>query len=204
MLREYKRCKKLVEMFVFQNRTYNYCRSFSRYSFSTERTIEIPIILAELNQNMKILEVGNVLHRHCNYKRDVVDKYEKGNNILNCDIIEFHSTEKYDRVVSISTLEHIGFDENIIDPDKTIHAVKKMIALTKPKGKVIISVPLGHNPYMDKHVAEHKIPYTSIALMERTNKYTWIEIEYDPNREYICDYPYPLGNSIAILKIEVE
>lgn len=204
MLQEHNKVKKYFpNTFKFKNKMYYYCKSFDRYSFSTERAIEIPIILGELRENMNILEVGNVLHGHCKIKRDIIDKYERGKNVINCDILNYNPDKKYDRVVSISTLEHVGFDEEVVEPDKTIKAVEKMISLTKIGGKVIITVPLGHNPFMDSGIACHAISYTKIGMMERSSRYIWEEIEYDPERMYICEYPYPLGNSIAILEFEV-
>ena len=44
---------------------------------------------------------------------DVLDKYEKGNNVINDDVVSFSTEVKYDLIVSVSTLEHVGWDENL-------------------------------------------------------------------------------------------
>ena len=42
---------------------------------------------------------------------EIVDKYEKGDGIVNEDIVNFRPGKKYDLIVSISTLEHISWNE---------------------------------------------------------------------------------------------
>jgi len=204
MIGEYKKyldTKSRSNVFYFNGRKYKYCTSFYNYSFSTERTIEIPIVLGEIREGMKVLEVGNVLNRKGDIKTDVVDKYEKAPGVINQDIVDFDPGIMYDLIISISTLEHVGFDEPETEPDKTIRAVEKMTSLIKPGGKIIITVPLGYNKYMDERLADRRIPYTKIKIMEKINKYEWEEREYDPMKKYIFNYRYPFSNAIAIVYI---
>jgi len=58
-----------------------------------------------------ILEIGNVLSRHIKLEHDILDKYETAKGVINEDIVDFKSEKKYDLIISISTLEHVGWDE---------------------------------------------------------------------------------------------
>ena len=59
-----------------------------------------------------IFEVGSVLSHYFPINHDVLDKYEKGHGVINQDVVDFKPHNKYDLIVSISTLEHVGFDDN--------------------------------------------------------------------------------------------
>ena len=54
---------------------------------------------------------GNVLLHYFPADHEIVDKYEKGDGIVNEDIVNFRPGKKYDLIVSISTLEHISWNE---------------------------------------------------------------------------------------------
>ena len=49
-------------------------------------------------------------------------------------------------IVSISTLEHVGWDENTKDPDKIFQAIKNLKSYLVPRGKLIVTMPIGYNP----------------------------------------------------------
>ncbi|TAK16890.1 MAG: hypothetical protein EPO37_07710, partial [Nitrosarchaeum sp.] len=76
-----------------------------------ERSVEIPLAIDMLKKNngKNILEIGNVTSNYCNIPHIVVDKYEKETNIINQDVIDFNSKAKFDLIISISTLEHVGW-----------------------------------------------------------------------------------------------
>ena len=119
--------------FIFRNNYYSYF--IHERSWATERVVEIPIILKYIDKNKRTLEVGNVLSQFVNTKWDIVDKFEFGKDIINEDIIDFKPNEKYDLIISISTLEHIGFNEDVgggekpednIDKGKIIDAINNL------------------------------------------------------------------------------
>ena len=87
-----------------------------------ERSIEVPIVMEIVNQNKgkRILEIGNVLSNYYKVSHDIVDKYEKAPNVINQDVVDFKTNEKYDLIVSISTLEHVGWDEEPRDDKKNL------------------------------------------------------------------------------------
>ncbi len=53
-------------------------------------------------------------------------------------------------IISISTFEHIGWNEALKDPEKVLIAIDKMLKILNKNGKVIITIPLGWYPYLDK------------------------------------------------------
>ena len=71
----------------------------------------------------KILEVGNILSHYFSVNHDIVDKYEKDVDVINQDIIDYHPNKKYDLIVSISSLEHVGEDETPREPKKILYAL---------------------------------------------------------------------------------
>ena len=79
-------------------------------TWRNERVVEIPVIINVLSKNKKILEFGNVLSHYFSVNYDILDKYEKAKGIINKDIIKFKPNKKYDLIISISTLEHVGWD----------------------------------------------------------------------------------------------
>ncbi len=145
--------------FVFEGKEYKYFYAFYNATWTAERKIEIPIFLDILNsaKGKKILEVGNVLAHYSSIKHTVVDKYEVAPRVINEDIVDFHPNEKYELILSISTLEHVGFDEPKIEPKKTMKSIQNLIKLLKPGGRLIFSFPLKYNPNLDKVVEQGKI-----------------------------------------------
>ena len=93
-----------------------------------ERAIEVPIvwkIVSEYSEG-RILEVGNVLSHYFSVCHDILDKYEKADGVINQDVVNFWAPNKYELIVSISTLEHVGWDESPRDPNKILRAIENL------------------------------------------------------------------------------
>lgn len=135
--------------FTFSGRSYRYFYHTCNTTWKNERAVEVPIIweIVKDYQGKSILEVGDVLSHYFKVKHDIVDKYEKADGVINKDILDYKVKEKYDLIVSISTLEHIGFDERTRDPTKTLKAMKHLKSLLKKGGKLIVTVPVGFNRF---------------------------------------------------------
>lgn len=200
------------KIFIFRNKEYNY-KIHSR-SWNSERVVEIPIILEYIdknrsNRNKRILEVGDVLFQYLKPYWDIVDKYPLRSGIIESDIINYKPIDKYDLIIMISTLEHIGFNEDVsggekpedfVDNNKTEEAVNNMKnnCLIK-NGILIITVPLGYNTEMDKKLMENKLGFTNLYYLKRITKDNkWIEI----NKEEVINPkygdPFPCANYICI------
>lgn len=134
-------------------------RSYFLHRYNTtwrnERAVEMSAVATflEEHQGGSLLEFGNVLE-HYNLRGPdvVVDLYEKGDRITNCDIVDFTSDQKFDLIVSISTLEHVGWDEWPQSSTKTKQAYDVLVSLLAPGGTMFITTPTGHNPYLDEMI----------------------------------------------------
>lgn len=167
-------------------------------SWLTERCVEIPIALSYVKG--RCLEVGNVLNRYAPFgaykpfKHDVLDKYEIGKNILNKDIVDFNPGPIYDSIISVSTIEHVGFDETPREPKKALRALEHMKSMLRPNGIMILTVPIGYNIYLDSHLPEFGAKY-----LRRTGISEWREITDIVGIKY--DTPYKCANGLAIIEI---
>ena len=73
-----------------------------------------------------MLEVGNVLSHYQRVCHDIVDKYEAREGVINEDVVSFDPGRRYALIVSISTLEHVGWDENPRETDKVSRALDNL------------------------------------------------------------------------------
>jgi hypothetical protein len=157
--------------FEFQGKTYKYL--FRRYNttYANERAVEIPIAMAVVRQHPdeRILEVGNVLAHYYPHHHDVLDKYEQAPGVTNGDVVDFQPGKLYDLIVSISTLEHVGWDEEPRDPPKFLRGVEHLTTLLAPGGKMLVTLPIDYNAALDGFLKEGRVPFTSIAYLKRTS-----------------------------------
>lgn len=144
---------KNIGRFQYQGEDLRYYIHWYNHTWDNSRKIEIPIFhrMFEQNSGKFILEVGDVMnHYRLVYIHDVLDKYEKSVGVINEDIVDYIPKKKYDVVLSISTLEHVGFDEEAKDPKKFIRAIENIReSILAPGGFLVFSVPLGYNPWLD-------------------------------------------------------
>ena len=188
--------------FTYQRKEYPYYYALYNATWRNDRAVEIPIIkdwityrLASDNiggifstislvMKANVLEIGNVLSHYNIGHHDVLDKYEKGERIINEDITTFNPKDKYDIVVSISTLEHVGIDEIPSNPSKFIEALFNIKTnILKPDGTMIATVPIGQNGYFDRLLTLEPDLFGSIHCMWRRNHRSldWIEVEWTPH-----------------------
>lgn len=197
----YYRIFRWFAAFTFQQAMYYYCLSPFNFTWENERIIEVPIIwkLVKESNGGKILEVGNVLSHYFRINHDVVDKYEKACGVINEDITYFQPNHKYDLIVSISTFEHIGFDENPRDPNKILDAIKNIRNLLTLAGKAVITLPLGYHSELDDLLKEGKIQFDEKYCMKRISRLnSWVEVKWDVVRNPTYDRPFRFANWLLI------
>jgi hypothetical protein len=125
-------------------------------TWRNERAIEIPVVVDFLRRHGRGvgLEFGNVLnHYGLGENRTVVDRYEAAEGVTNIDVLDIDPNARFDYIVSISTLEHVGWDEGPRDPDKAGSAYEYLRSLLSTEGRMLITVPLGHHDRLDELVA---------------------------------------------------
>lgn len=118
----------------------------------TPRCIEAPIAreLLLAARGRRVLEVGNVLSHYYAVEHEIIDKYEQAPNVRNEDILQFQPTGPYDLIISISTLEHVGWDEEPRDPAAAVRAARRLRSLLAPNGEALVTFALGDHPQLDE------------------------------------------------------
>ena len=168
---------KAEQTFSIRGKNYHYFYHDYNKAWANERTVEVPIINDVLlhTQAKKILELGNVMSHYFSVDHTIVDKYETGPAVLNEDILEYKNNSFFDLIISISTLEHIGWDESPRDPDKAPKALEKLKSLLTPNGNAYITVPVGYNPYLDRALEENRLGFRTSFLKRTTFDNQWEE-----------------------------
>ena len=129
----------------------------------------------------------------------MVDKYERAPGVINQDIVDYVPGEKYDRIVSISTIEHVGWDEKPRDPDKIPRAIDQILGLLNPGGTFMTTIPLGYNPYFDRGIADGTIRFDRQFYLKRVSADNrWREATWDQvaGTEYASPYFY--ANALVV------
>ena len=114
-------------------------------------------------------------HYYPSIKKEVIDKFEKGMGITNTDVLNFSPNEKYDLIVSISTLEHVGYDDDVKDPDGTLKAIRNLKKCLSNGGKMLVTLPLKYNKSVDKLLNENRLGFTEEHYYKRSILNRWKE-----------------------------
>ena len=191
---------KPSKTFLFRSKKYKLFYHLYNNTWRNERSVEIPIIIKILNdyKNKKILEFGNVISNYISTKHDILDKYEKVKGVINKDIIDFTPNKKYDLIVSISTLEHVGWDEKPKDPKKILHAIKKLRSFLSEKGEMIVTMPIGYNCNLDKLFKNKEIPFNKFYCLKKIEKSKWIEVSPEEIENSKYGKPFYGANGLII------
>lgn len=148
----------MTDVFGYWGEPYEYETGAYNDARLNERAVEIPIARAFVDARAGVgLELGNVLaHYAVPRVRFVVDRYEQG-DVSNIDVFDLDM--KYDWIVAISTVEHVRWDEPGLDRewDGSVRAIEHLYGLLRPGGRMLITVPMGWNPYLDTAILDGKI-----------------------------------------------
>jgi SAM-dependent methyltransferase len=154
----------------------------------------------QAHAGQRILEVGNCLAHFHAHDHDVLDKYERAPGVRNEDVVDFRPEAPYDLVLSVSTLEHVGWDEEPREPGKVRRAIEHLRGFLAPGGTLWFTVPLGYNPEVDRLVRERDLPLTDLRFLRRTSGATnrWREVGYEAARDAEYGRPYRAANAVAV------
>lgn len=169
-------------------------------TWSNERAVEVPVAwrLVQAHAGKRILEVGNVLAHYYPVRHPVVDKFERGKGVVNADVAAFDTPQRYDLIVSISTLEHVGFDEEPRDPEKPLRAVANLRRLLAPGGLLCVTLPLGYNPHLDALLVQGAFGWTRLlALLRVSDDNLWLEATWDVARGCAYDGRWPGASAVV-------
>jgi hypothetical protein len=156
--------------FLFDGDPYAYLRHPYNWTWLNERAVEVPLaaaVLADSNAD-RVLEIGNVLGHYQPVGHTVVDKYERAPGVLNLDVAELDLPGPYDLILAVSTLEHVGLDEETKDPDKPARAIARLTSLLAPGGRLWCTFPVGYNDALDRQLRAGELGFTRLAALRRT------------------------------------
>lgn len=186
--------------FTFKGNTYSYFSHIYNTTWKCERAVEIPIILKFVSQrrNRNILEIGNVLSHYFDFKHDIVDKYEKAAGVVNVDALNFEPDKKYDFIVAISTLEHVGWDETPQESEKVLLCINHLKRLLSVGGLFVFSVPSGYNSYLDEIIRRKAIDSAQLYHLKRIGINRWVQSEFQDIDGLSYGSPWGAAQGITI------
>lgn len=203
-----RRLEKLVmtrvqprRSFMLSGETYHYFAGSYNSAWHNERTVEVAIALRYLHRHQggRVLEIGNVLAHYVPVCHDVVDKYERHAGVRNVDVLEFSTDDGYDLIVSVSTLEHVGWDEEVDESDKPIRAVAHLVSLLRPGGTLLVTLPLGYNPHVDDALRRRAFDFEDVTFLKRISRDNrWRETAHTDLGLVRYAWPFPAANVVAI------
>jgi hypothetical protein len=185
--------------FTFGGEVLHYFYHRYNLTWSNERSVEIPVVLDAIHRiaPARMLEVGNVLAHYGHRGHDVIDKYELARGVINQDVVDFRPECPYELIVSISTLEHVGWDEQPRDAGKIPRAVANLRRCLAPGGRLVITVPLGYNTDLDALLANGALDFSDVRYLRRARN-GWTEATWDEVRGAAMDDPYRGVNAIIV------
>ena len=134
--------------FTLGGESYPLLRRRYGLTWVTERAVEVPVAqrLLERHRDERVLEVGNVLSHYGPVAHEVVDKYERAAGVRNADVLDLPSEPGYDLIVSVSTLEHVGRDEQPPEPERALRAFEHLRAAAPPRRHAVRDGARGLQP----------------------------------------------------------
>lgn len=178
---------------------FSYFIAIYNHTWRNERIVEIPYAKEFLNRNRgtSILEIGNVMGHYFTGSHAIVDKYEPCEGVINSDILAYAPGIKYDTILSLSTLEHIGKDK-VKDDRKVLRVYDRIVnELLSDTGVFMFSIPIGFNQVFDSYIDGGEIkPDASVCLKRISGDNDWVEVGW--NSAKTCRYmdPYHCANGL--------
>jgi SAM-dependent methyltransferase len=187
--------------FTFGGREFTYFVHRYNKTWTNERIAEVAFGVDALRRHRgeRILEVGNVMPHYGYRCHDIVDLYEHTEGVHSVDVVDFHPAALYDLIFSISTIEHVGFDEDIEQPDKPVRAVDHLKTLLRPGGELLVTLPLGYNRDVDLALRAGEFGFDRTGYLMRTGRFNrWSEVSAEQVRRARYGLPYPAANMLAV------
>ena len=173
-------------------------------TWANERCVELALaraLMAGIRPH-RVLEVGHVTPHYNASRHLVVDKYEAGS--LQVDIVDFECPERFDLILSISTFEHIAFDEPGEPVALEAIATKVNAALDRcrrllaPSGLLAITVPLGYNPALDAMIVGDRLGCARATWFKRFPGRRWRQVRRSEALHCRYGSPYAFANAILL------
>ena len=175
------------------------------YTWLNERAVEIPMALAMLERHAgaDVLEIGNVLGHYAPVAHTVVDKYEVAEGVANADVADLDLGRTFDVVMAISTLEHVGLDEDVLDEQKPARAIQRLRAHLKPGGLLWVTHPVGYNPALDRQLRSGELGFTRMRALRRSeSRNTWTEVPLESVWDVAYDRLLYTAHAVVVAELD--
>ena len=192
-----------VRTFTLDGRELPYFVAGYNETWRNERSVELAVAFDWLARRGpgSVLEIGHVLghYRPRGAGHVVVDLYEPAPDVLNVDALDYAPGRKFHSIVAVSTLEHVGFDEDDQDPDKSRRLVDHLATLLEPDGELLVTVPLGYNHALDEHLVAGRLGFDELAVLKRlTTLGAWEQADVADIPKFRYGFPFHRANAVAI------
>lgn len=190
-------------IFTYRGERYKYFYHLYNRTVAGERVIEIPIAKKLLGryEGKNILEVGNVLSHYFPITHTVLDKYERSPRVINKDVASVKLKSKFDLIISISTMEHVGYSYGEQkDPNKFSKGIANLKRHLKNNGVLFVTFPLYINPGIDRLFRNNRMPFDHGFYMKRTSFLNeWKQVsKKDAKNAAVYDGDYANANILYI------
>jgi hypothetical protein len=184
--------------FTFDGRELPYFYDRYNNTWLNERAVEVPLARAALAHGGDMLEVGNVLGHYGHLGHEVVDKYERAPGVQNIDVLDLDRARRWDVVISISTIEHVGVDDTPKDPTRGVAAMQLLADAVRPGGTLLVTIPVGYNPVLDAALVGGEIPgVRTRGLLHVNSGARWREVPAAEAAQ--CPYDYGARSACGLL-----
>jgi hypothetical protein len=190
--------------FRFEGEDLPYLLHRYNMTWASERCVEVPIARSATQKYSpdRTLEIGNVLSHYGPVRHDILDKFEKGTGVINEDVISFQPRKNYSLILSVSTFEHIGYDDETegSSADKIKEAVKTCIQWLDSPGELMITAPIGYNPELDSLLKRGELGTERESYMKKYGRLDWRECSKAEALQ--CQYkdPFAYANAIVVAR----
>ena len=165
------------QTFEYEHTRLPYFVSHYNATWRNERIVELPVAEHFLRSvTGPGLEVGNVLGHYRPHGQRVIDLHERGRDVLNVDAVDYRPPAPLGWILMISTLEHIGWDEEpgagpdaraTRAADKLHRTVRNLRAALAPDGRMLVTAPRGYNPHLDAAIDAGSLAPARETFMSR-------------------------------------
>jgi len=145
--------------FTWNGQTLEYLNHAYNHATYNSRRVEVPIARWFLAQKpgARALEIGNVLAHYGPISWPVVDLREKG--AINANVMAWRPEAPVDLLVSISTVEHIGYGRygkvgRSLSVARVLLHLRSFLAAD---GAALVTVPTRYNPTLDQELASGRL-----------------------------------------------
>jgi hypothetical protein len=196
------RAQRRDKRFTFKGDQLPYFLHRYNNTYRNERIVEIAVarwfLTREDKDNGRVLEVGNVLAHYGLTGHTVVDKYEPGEGVINADIVDYKPEELFDTVITLSTLEHVGWDEEPREPEKVFAAFDAVRDFVAPGGRLLVSIPIGYNSTLDGGLRSGRLTFDEeVWLIRTTRNNDWRECGREEGLAAKYGQPFPAANALC-------